>query len=126
MAIGQEVFSSGSAPPTYSDEFSGNCHQGQPPNIWVHLGMNPMACRGQVFPQKTGIPMLPARGVRNYWDTLANPPSTARRLSRSRICLNSLSACAWYPCHRYSSASGNVCIRTARSTCPAFSANTYW
>lgn len=31
-----------------------------------------------------------------------------------------------YPCQRYSSASGSVCCRTARSTCTAFRANTNW
>ena len=81
LAIGQEVFSSGSAPPTYSDEFSGNCHQGQPPNIWVQLGMNPMACRGQVFPQDSnrqcslrGMQLLGHIGENCYYCSPMKPP----------------------------------------------------
>ena len=81
LAIGQEVFSSGSAPPTYSDEFSGNCHQGQPPNIWVQLGMNPMACRGQVFPQDSnrqcslrGMQLLGHIGETCYYCSPIKPP----------------------------------------------------
>ncbi len=33
---------------------------------------------------------------------------------------------ALYPLHTHSSASGSVCCRTPRSTCPAFCANTNW
>ena len=33
---------------------------------------------------------------------------------------------ALYPLHTHSSASGSVCCRTPRSTCPAFRANTNW
>jgi hypothetical protein len=93
LAIGQEVFSSGSAPPTYSDEFSGNCHQGQPPNIWVQLGMNPMACRGQVFPQDSnrqcslrGVQLLGHIGETCYYCSPIKPhshlPQLTSRFSR--------------------------------------------
>jgi hypothetical protein len=57
LAPAQDTFSSGSgsgtsaAPTTYSDQFASSCEQTEPPNVFKQVGMNPLACHGQVAPQ---------------------------------------------------------------------------
>jgi hypothetical protein len=81
VALGQDQFSSGSAPPTYTDQFETNCHQGQQPNIFAQLGMNPMACRGQVAPEDSnrqctlkGMTLLKQIGNTCYYCSPIVPP----------------------------------------------------
>jgi hypothetical protein len=51
IALTQEVFSGGSEPKIYSDQYSASCQQNEPPNVYKQAGMNPLVCHGQSGPQ---------------------------------------------------------------------------
>ena len=81
IALGQEQFSAGDGSTTYTDQFQSNCHQGQQQNIFAQLGMNPMACRGQVAPQDSngrctlqGMTLLRQIGNTCYYCSPIVPP----------------------------------------------------
>jgi hypothetical protein len=76
----QDVFM-GRGAPDYEDQFSGNCHSANPPNIFAQLGMNPMACRGEVAPADSrrqcslrGMTLLKQVGNTCYYCSPLKPP----------------------------------------------------
>jgi hypothetical protein len=79
-AWSQDVFM-GQGAPDYEDQFSGNCHSANPPNIFAQLGMNPMACRGEVAPADSrrqcslrGMTLLKQVGNTCYYCSPLKPP----------------------------------------------------
>ena len=71
----------GQGAPDYEDQFSGNCHTANPPNIFAQLGMNPMACRGEVAPADSrrqcslqGMTLLKQVGNTCYYCSPLRPP----------------------------------------------------
>jgi hypothetical protein len=79
-AWSQEVFM-GQGAPDYQDQFSANCHTANPPNIFAQLGMNPMACRGEVAPADSrrqcslrGMTLLKQVGNTCYYCSPRKPP----------------------------------------------------
>ncbi len=80
LACSQETFA-GSAVPTYSDSSSGSCIEGEPPNVFKQVGMNPLACHGQQGPQDSqgkcsyaGMTMIAHIGETCYYCAPIVPP----------------------------------------------------
>jgi hypothetical protein len=83
VARAQDVFASGSgaAPKTYTDQFSGSCIKGEPPNVFKQIGINPLVCHPQVGPQDSqkqcsyaGMTMVAHIGETCYYCVAIVPP----------------------------------------------------
>lgn len=81
LARAQDVFSGGDASTTYSDQFSSSCEQGEPPNVFKQVGMNPLVCHGQSGPQDSqkqcsyaGMRMIAHIGETCYYCAPIVPP----------------------------------------------------
>jgi hypothetical protein len=85
LARTQDTFSGGSgssaAPTAYSDQFSTSCIQGEGPNVFKQVGMNPLACHGQQGPQDSqgkcsyaGMTMIAHVGETCYYCAPIVPP----------------------------------------------------
>jgi hypothetical protein len=80
LACSQETFAGG-ANPTYTDSSSGSCIEGEPPNVFKQVGMNPLACHGQQGPQDSqgkcsyaGMTMIAHIGETCYYCAPIVPP----------------------------------------------------
>jgi hypothetical protein len=79
-AWSQDVFI-GRGAPAYQDDFSTNCHNANPRNIFAQLGMNPMVCRGHVAPADSrrqcnlkGMTLIKQVGNTCYYCSPIHPP----------------------------------------------------
>jgi len=82
FGLAQEVFSSGAAPTTYSDQSSGTCQENEPPNVFKQVGMNPLVCHGQSGPEDsqkqcsyTGMTTIAHIGETCYYCAPIVPPT---------------------------------------------------